>query len=66
MKAVLNNGWLIYSKDINILMELLTSDNKINWHNYENGSFFYSDNCKEYLVDGITEEEKSLILISCE
>lgn len=66
MKAVLNNEWLIYSKDIDILIELLTSDSKINWHNFGNGSYFYSDNCKEYQVDGITDDEKSLILVRCE
>ena len=65
MKAVLNNEWLIYSNDIDILMELLTSNDLINWHNYNNGSYFYSDNCKQYFIDGMTEE-KSLILVRCE
>lgn len=61
MKAVLNNGYLIYSEDIDILMELLTSDDVINWYNFVEGEYFYSDNGEIYIVDGITG--KTLMLI---
>lgn len=65
MKAVLNNGYLIYSEDTSILMELLTSDSVINWHNFTNGEYFYSDNNIEYIVDGMSEKENTLVLIRC-
>ena len=66
MKAVLNNGHLVYSDDINILMELLTSDHEINWNLFSNGEYFYSDNCEEYLVDGMNDTDNTIVLIKCE
>ena len=66
MKADLNNGYLVYSNDINILIELLISDNIINWHLFSNGEYFYSDNCEEYLVDGMNDDDNTIVLIKCE
>ena len=65
MKAVLNNGYLVYSNDINILIELLTSNNEINWHLFDNGEYFYSDNCEEYIIDGMNDTDKTIVLIKC-
>ena len=66
MKAVLNNGYLVYSDDINILISLLVSNNEINWHLFSNGEYFYSDNCEEYVVDGMNDTDNSIVLIKCE
>lgn len=61
-KAVLNNGWLVYSNDIDILMELLTDNNSINWHNFTNGEYFYSDRDVKYVIE-MDEEEKIITLM---
>lgn len=66
VKAVLNNGYLVHSKDIDILMELLTNDDEINWYNFANGSYYYSDRNIEYILEDMDEENKILTLVRCD
>lgn len=62
-KAVFVNNYLIYSKDINILIELLKNNDTINWYNFTSGDFFYSNENIEYIIKEINHEEKTVVLV---
>ena len=60
-REVYNNGYQIFASDIELLEELKDGDN-VNWFNFKNDDFYYSDNDERYQVLEINHNDKYVIL----
>ena len=60
-REVYNNGYQIFASDIELLEELKDADN-VNWFNFKNDDFYYSDNDERYQVLEINHNDKYVIL----
>lgn len=60
-KEVYNNGYQIFASDIELLEELKDGDN-MNWFNFKNDDFYYSNNDERYQVLKINHNDKYVIL----
>lgn len=65
-ETIISNGWKVSSCDINVLIEILRNNDKINWYNFNIGSFYYNNDCEQYVVVEMCNKTKEITLEKCE